>query len=1169
MTTTGAGNAGPAAAAHGAPGSAPPLGPQELAASLGLPPPTDEQAAVITAPLAPALVVAGAGSGKTETMAARVVYLVANGLVRPDEVLGLTFTRRAAAELSGRIRRRLRGLAGAGILDPERAAAIGDGEPVIGTYHSFAGRLITEFGPLGGIQPPTRVLSATGCWQLARGIVGRWDRDLDTDAGPERVTQDVLAIAGALADHLADPASLAAALDRLLAALNSAPPGGRQRGPVHSGLVDPLRQLAQRRAVIPLVQAYDEAKRTAGAVDFADQMQLAAALVLASDAIGAALRQRHRVVLLDEYQDTGHAQRVILRALFGRRTDGRGAHPVTAVGDPVQSIYEWRGASASNLPRFATDFPRTDGSPAPVLPLLTSFRNAARVLALANTISAPVRSTGVPVGELRPRPGAPDGAVHCAVLRTVDDETCWLADTIAGLWRAAERPPSTAVLLRRRADMPAVAAALRERGLPVEVVGVGGLVDEPEVADLIAMLRLVVDHQAGPAAVRILTGARWRLGAADLAVLARRGRELQAGPGRSGGREPGPHGLDGMRAPAAPGRDSGAAARLRTALAEAVGGEDVDVAGLVDAIADPGPADRYSPAGYRRITALGRELRRLRSRLSLPLVDLIAELERSTGLDVEVLLTPDGRAHLDAFAEVVADIAAAGAGPVELLDHLATAAEREDGLAPGAVQPVPGRIQVLTVHGAKGLEWDVVAIPHLSARVFPGERTSSWLGDPGRLPPDVRGDRDDLPDLVLPPGADQGELAAALKRHVGQLGVAQQVEERRLFYVALTRARHTLLLSAHHWGASGARPRGPGSFLTELAGHPAIGEPAAWEDPPADGERNPMTAEPRTALWPVDPLLGRREAVQVGADLVRAAVRRLQESAAGRAPAAAEDGWSEPAPPAGPVEDPGDGPPAAAGDGPPATATAPGEAEAGGAGDPHGWFRDVDLLLAERAAAGREPVLDARLPATVSVSNLVDLAADPQRLARRLRRPVPLPPAPQARRGTAFHAWLERHFAGDPLLDIADLPGTDDRDAAPDARLPELVDAFCHSAWADRTPVAVEVPFVTRIGGLTVRGRIDAVFADPDGGATVVDWKTGTPPSGAQADAVAVQLAAYRLAWSRLSGLPLSLVRAAFHYVPADRTVNPADLLDAVGLEELVLAATVADPGGPDPADSG
>jgi DNA helicase-2/ATP-dependent DNA helicase PcrA len=1091
--------------------------PRELAEALGQPPPTDEQAAVIAAPLAPALVVAGAGSGKTETMAARVVYLVANGLVDPGHVLGLTFTRKAAAELATRIRRRLHVLAGSAVVPTDLAAQIAVADPVIGTYHSFAGNLIGEFGALAGIQPPARVLSTTASWQLARSVVARWDGDLDTDLGAERVTQDVLAISSALADHLASPRALEDALADLLAELSGAPPSPRQRSEVHSGLAEPLRHLADRRAIVPLVRAYDEAKRAAGAADFADQMQLAARVVTGAPQVGEILRDRHRVVLLDEYQDTGHAQRAILRALFGDPTDGSGGpdqpgagnrggpgHPVTAVGDPVQSIYGWRGASASNLPRFGTDFPSADGSPAPTMPLLTSFRNASVVLDLANTVSAPVRGEPVPVGELRPRPGAPRGTARWAVADTVQQEDEWLADAVAGLWAECDSPPSTAVLLRRRSDMPAVAAALRARGLPVEVVGVGGLVDEPEVADLIAMLRLVVDHESGPAAVRLLTGARFRLGIGDLAALARRGRDLQV---RTGART-GPVGGDG-----GVGQDT--AAPWRAAMAEATGGEDVDTAGLVDAIADPGRPEAYSPDGYRRIGELGQELRRLRARMPIPLPDLVAELEVVGALDVEALLAPDGRAHLDAFAAVVSEVAATGAGPVDLLDYLATAAEREDGLAPGTVTPTPGRIQVLTVHGAKGLEWDGVALPRLCVRVFPGDRTSTWLGDAGRLPPAVRGDRDDLPELALPPGGDQGELVSALKAHVTALGVAQREEERRLFYVAVTRARQTLLLSAHQWGATGSRPRGPGEFLTGLADHPALGEPERWAPPPADGTTNPMTDHPRTAVWPVDPLAGTRSDVQAGADRVTAALRDL---VAGR--------------------DAGDG----------------------SAADPTGWHRDVELLLAERAArSAATPVLHARLPDTVSVSSLVELAADPQRLARRLRRPVPVPPAPQARRGTAFHAWLERHFAGDALLDIDELPGSDDRDAAPDTTLPDLVAAFTRSAWADRVPAAVEVPFVTHVGSLSVRGRIDAVFTDPDGGATVVDWKTGAPPSGERARAAAVQLAAYRLAWSRLADLPLERVRAAFHYVSGDVTVNPADLLDAAGLERLIVQATVAD----------
>lgn len=1127
--------------------------PEELAEALGRPSPTAEQSAVIAAPLDPGLVIAGAGSGKTETIAARVVYLVVNGLVEPGRVLGLTFTRKAAAELGVRIRSRLAAAAGRDLGGPGMAAAVDGADPVIGTYHAFAGQLINEFGPLAGIEPASRVLTATETWRLARDIVGRWDRDLQTEHGPERVTEDILAISSALADHLLDPDALDDELAAIGAALTAAPPSRLQKGPVHSGLTDVIASLAERRSVLPLVREFTAAKRAMRAVDFADQMQLAARLVAASPRVAETLRDRHGIVLLDEYQDTGHAQRVILTGLFGGA--GGAGHPVTAVGDPVQSIYGWRGASASNLPRFTTDFPRGDGSPAGISPLLISFRNDEHILVIANTVSAEVRRAPVAVGELRAGPAAGVGRVTSALLPTVSEENSWLAEALAALQAdGAER--TMAVLVRRRAAMGPIAAALREAGLSVEIVGVGGLVDEPEVADTIAMLRMVLDHQSGPAAVRLLTGARWRLGIADLAALARRARSLrvtaETGPRRD---------------------DDGALAVMRRALAEAVGGEDVDETGLTDAIADPGrPAD-YSAAGWERIGALAGELRYLRSRLTAPLPDLVADVQRVMRLDVEVALAPDGRVHLDAFDEVVAQLAAAGAGPVEMLDYLATAGEREDGLPPGATEAPPGRVQILTVHSAKGLEWDVVALPHLVDGVFPADKASSWLGDPTQLPPALRGDQEDLPELDLPADADQARLAALIKDHRSGWAERQAVEERRLFYVAVTRARHQLLLSAHYWSAARKTPSGPGRFFAELAGaagigsfvgaetgspqagSPQAGSPQAgsrhgllgdidrWTDPPEEGETNPELDRPVTASWPVDPLGDRRAAVEQGAALVRAALVRAVPAG----PVASGAGL----PASDPATDPVSGSTAA-----PDPETVP-DPDAAPVSDPDGWEQDIDLLLAERASA-RAASAAVPLPAALSVSALVELAADPRQLARRLRRPLPQRPAPQARRGTAFHAWLERHFAGDPLLDLDELPGAHDGHAASDGDLPELIDAFLSSQWAVRTPIAIETPFITSIAGLTVRGRIDAVFAEPDGGAVVVDWKTGAVPGPERARAVAIQLTAYRLAWSRLTNMPLERVRAAFYYVAAGRTITPEYLLDAAGLEELIATATDA-----------
>jgi DNA helicase-2/ATP-dependent DNA helicase PcrA len=1085
------------------------LTPFELAHALGVHPPTPEQAEVIAAdPAEPALVVAGAGSGKTETMAARVVWLVANGHVTPEAVLGLTFTRKAAQQLAERVRSRLRRLAGSDVLDMERRAQMLAGEPTVLTYHAYAGRLVAEHGLRLPADPGARLLTETGAWQLAHRVTSTWEPDLDLDKAPRTITGYLLGLAGQLAEHLRSPDELRGCTEALLAAVAAAPPTPRQRGPLLKELARYVGPQRDRLALLPLLERYTELKRRDGVLDFGDQMGIAARLAETHPEVGAAERARFGAVLLDEYQDTGHAQRVLLRALFG----GGAALPVTAVGDPCQSIYGWRGASAANLPRFTTDFPRADGSPVATHSLLTSFRNPPEVLALANAVSARLRVEGVHVGELCARDGAPAGDVRCALLPDVRAEVAWVADGVAHRWHAAvpERsvPPTAAVLVRRRADMAPLATALRSRGVPVEVVGLGGLLDTPEVRDLVSVLRLLVDPLAGTAAVRLLTGARWRLGTADLAALWRRARALALGG-------------NGLGAGAQPG--AAAAEDVLAALPGELPGEQAEQAGLVDALDSLGAPDRYSVDGYIRLQRLGRELHALRRRVTQPLTDLVADAERTLLLDTESLARPGpaGRAHLDAFADVVADFAAANpsASLPALLDYLATAEDTEDGLEPGEVEVAPDRVQVLTVHAAKGLEWEVVAVPHLVTDVFPGRRLSaSWVRTVTELPVELRGDLADLPTLVLPPGGNQKELAEAIAAHDAALEQRRLTEERRLLYVALTRSESVLLVSGHHWGERDATPRGPSEFLTELrdaepgytgerAGQgvvrPMVVGPMVvdrWADPPADGEVNPLGTSTRELPWPADPLGARRDGLEHGAHLVLDALSRRTDEPDSQ--------------------------------------------------DPEGWRAEIDVLLAERAARrGDERVA---LPAHLSVSQLVELAGDPGALAARLRRPVPVEPNPLARRGTAFHAWLERRFGSTRLLDVDELPGAADAGAAPDTELTALQNAFLASEWAARSPHDVEVPFETVIDGVGLRGRMDAVFAEPDGGWTVVDWKTGAVPDPAHLPAVGVQLAAYRLAWAELSGTPLERVRAAFHYVRHDHTLRPVDLLDADGLRDLL-----------------
>ncbi|WP_406041112.1 ATP-dependent helicase [Micromonospora sp. NBC_00898] len=1115
--------------------------PVELAKLLRLPAPTREQAAIIAAPVEPLLVVAGAGSGKTETMAARVVWLVANSYVRPEQILGLTFTRKAAGELAHRVRTRLDQLIrrlGRQGRDPHEDPLAG--EPTVSTYHSYAGRIVTEHGLRAGYEPTTRLLTEASRWQLVDLLVRNYDGDMsDVDRMPSTITDAVLALAGELDEHLVDPDELAAWTGRFFADVQSRP------GRVYADVRKALGVQQTRLRLLPLVRAYARRKDDFEAMDFADQLARAARVARDHPGVGVIERDRFRVVLLDEYQDTSHAQVVLLNALFG------GGHPVTAVGDPCQSIYGWRGASAGTLDRFPRDFARADGDPADVLSLTTSWRNRPEILGVANALATPLRAAGAQVPELRaalsvaepiphrsPR-GQAAGTVHCALLHTYADEADWIADSVLGAWRGAARMPgalpehipvpqrpTTAVLVRLRSQIPAIESALRARGLPVEVVGLGGLLDTPEVRDVVCTLRVLADPTDGAALLRLLTGARWRIGPRDLVALHRRARSI---------------------------------ARSRRQLTGDDGPEitvDVlDEATLVEALADLGPAQAYSAEGYARLRAYGMELALLRYRLDQTLPELIADIERTIGLDVEVAVRAgrDGtgdaglaRGHLDALGDVAARFSGEtpGATLAGFLSFLAAAEDEERGLAPGEVEVVEGAVQILTAHAAKGLEWDVVAVAGLTRGVWPGPVRNSdhWLGGLGVLPFPLRGDADGLPELGLAAAEDQRGVARAVEDFTDAWRAHDEREERRLAYVAVTRPRRLLLCSGYWWGEGTKRFRGRSVLLREV--HDACLDGAAghlvdeWAPEPAGDAVNPTTEVVLRAEWPADPLGARRPALAEAATLVRRfladpeAARRKEDIAADPEAARRE-------------EDIAADPEAARRE----------EGVADGADDPEvaRWRREADLLLAERAELlRRADAVEVELPGHLSVTQLVALRSDPGALARALRRPMPTEPNPYARRGTAFHTWLEQRFGADRLLDVDELPGAADDDAAPDEALAELQERFLASEWADRVPLEVEVPFATAIAGVVVRGRMDAVFARPGGRFDVVDWKTGRRPAGREAEVAAVQLAVYRLAWAELAGVPVERVGAAFHYVRDGVTVRPADLLDADGLTALI-----------------
>ncbi|MFD5470151.1 UvrD-helicase domain-containing protein [Streptomyces sp. NPDC127105] len=1198
--------------------------PEQLKELLGIPF-TPEQTACIVAPPAPQVIVAGAGSGKTTVMAARVVWLVGTGQVAPEQVLGLTFTNKAAGELAERVRK---ALIRAGVTDPEAIDPDNPpGEPMISTYHAFAGRLLKDHGLRIGLEPTARLLADATRYQLAARVLREAPGPYPALARsfPDLVS-DLLALDAELSEHLVRPEDLRAWDTGLLHTLEGVKLS-------NADLRKVPETAAARRELAELVLRYRAAKRERDLLDFGDQIALAARLARLPEA-GRVLREEFRVVLLDEYQDTSVAQRILLAGLFG---DGTG-HPVTAVGDPCQAIYGWRGASVANLDDFPEHFAHADGRPATRQALSENRRSGGRLLDLANGLAEPLRAMHAGVEALRPAPGAErDGLVRCALLPTHAEEIEWVADSIAHLVKTGTAPGEVAVLCRTATDFAEIQGALVARDVPVEVVGLSGLLHLPEVADLVAVCEVLQDPGANAALVRLLTGPRWRIGPRDLALLGRRARLLVAHARVETGDDP----------------DS--------RLAEAVEGVDpAEVISLADALdtfletplGGAGDDDRlpFSPDARVRFARLAAELRDLRRSLSDPLMDVLHRVLAVTGLEVELSASPHAlaarrRETLANFLDIAASFAAneSEASLLAFLGFLRTAAQYEKGLD-NALPGGENTVKVLTAHRSKGLEWDVVAVPGLVTGTFPsGQGREKWTSQGKVLPHALRGDADTLPDI-------DGWDARAMKAFHEAMKDHQHTEELRLGYVTFTRPRSLLLGSGHWWGPSQKRPRGPSAFLQALYDHCAAGhgEIEAWADEPGEDEENPaLHRATADQVWPLPldeaAMARRREA----AAIVLAHLEHLASGANGH-PEAAHDPASHDAPD-WPVP-PRDGAPAKDealpyDDEPPFGEDDAFEADDPfGGGDPFGeghpfeqddpfkddalfaeddtseghpedwdswsgdrptvphqapppdghaapapprehpahpepdrapgsrgralppeeartvasWDRDLEALAGELRRA-RQTVTDVPLPTTLTASQLLHLAADPDGFARELARPMPRPPQPAARRGTRFHAWVETRFEELtlPMLEPGELPG-DDAEITDERDLEALKEAFERTPYAHRTPHRVEAPFQLALAGRVVRGRIDAVYKESDGERTtyeIVDWKTHRSRT-----ADPLQLAVYRLAWAEQRGVPLDRVTAAFVYVRTGEVVRHDDLPGRAELERLLTEEPQAGP---------
>ena len=1036
-----------------------------------MPRPTAQQAAIIEAPLTPALVVAGAGSGKTETMANRVLWLLANGHVGANQVLGLTFTRKAAGELAARIRQRVSQLAEAGLVpsgydefDP----------PVVATYNSFANTIYRDHAVVLGRESDGAVLGEASAWQLARRVVVASDDERLAGLGKsvDTVTRAVLSLSHALSENVVDPEQVVA-MGEQFAALAELPTDRFERAEALSlaatvGALPVLTRLAERFAAV---------KASRGLVEYSDQVALALEIVTRVPTVAAEVRERFAVVLLDEYQDTSVVQTWLLSHLFSGRS-------VMAVGDPHQSIYGWRGASSANLEQFAQQF---GGGDAKHFALSTSWRNGHRILDVANGLVRPLAAlTRVPVVQLEPGPMASALPVSVIVEERVTEEAeaaaLWLKERLVP--NAAGVLPSAAMLFRARSTQRFFIDALRLHGVPFHVLGIGGLMAEPEIADLVCALSVVNNPASGSELVRLLAGSRWRIGVADLQALGRvaswlRDRDYRQQP-----------------------LDKDVREALRSSVADGEGGSIVDALDFV-ATAKPGHValENFSEVGLLRLKDAGQTFARLRARSALDLLDFVTFVEQELLLDIEVAANearPLGGATMEAFFDALGgylaiDDATSLAGFLGWLRE----AEYRDGLAPRPEDAEPGAVQLLTIHGSKGLEWDLVVVPRFTDGELPGtpnEGYTGWLSF-GSLPYEFRGDAAELPVFEWRAATTRKELLDARAKFTDAIRSRAEAEERRLAYVAVTRARHSLLVTSSFW-ATQSKPRQPSVFLRELAADGVLGElPSASEF-----EANPIEHAANEIIWPLDPLGGRRAAVTWAATQVRSAT------------------------------------PDSAG----------------------AWHGDLDVLLEERRRrlAASDVV---ELPTRVPASRFKDFVSDPASVASSLRRPMPQRPYRATRLGTLFHSWVEERFGVSGATEVIDAFVTELDEVDESAELEQLEAlkaTFNASPWAARRPVEVEREIHLPFDGHIIVCKIDAVYELEGGRFEVIDWKTGTAPKdAADLEQKQLQLALYRLAYARWKGVDPSIIDAAFYFVADDAVIVPERLFSEAELLERWRAA--------------
>ena len=769
-----------------------------------------EQASITS----PSLVVAGAGSGKTELMMVRVLYLVANGFARPEQILGLTFTRKAANELRVRVQQGLLRLRESEFWNkdlPEDFVA-----PKITTYNSFGNEIFRLHALEIGFEADSKLLTESLSIASVKELIEQSNNPLlmEYEGSLNSLAEKVLKAQSQLTDHRANPVEVAGYCSEFSNALAQLPKTDKAETGLFAYTIDYLKKAKNAQLIFELAGEFQNYKQKRSLFDYSDQVALSLRVEsFDEDSLP------YRFVMLDEYQDTSEIQTQLLSRLFANRA-------VMAVGDPNQSIYAWRGASASNLADFFEDFGQGE-----TFTLSVSWRSGEKILRAANRVAATIDNRSVvPITLQAGR--TIDSSVEVEVFAE-DDSECQAVCA----WIAEGHSPDAkqAILFRTKDGMRRYSDQLTALGIPHELTGLSSLLEQPEVADLISILRLLARPESSVDFLRIATGPRFRLGSADLVHLSQAKQ---------------------------------AVSRMRKLPKN----RSLTLVELIDQLELPSVSKQLtlSEVAIERLLEFSKILRTLRSANSLSLTELSWRVVEEFEIDIELYAhsdLPDPLSNLRSFISRISEFEATAerSSLLNLIAWLDYAIVSENFELPKSGGK-KGVVQLMSVHAAKGLEWDRVALPQLTTKSFPTDAKdlAGWLAG-GILPQQFRLDRESIPVLSWQGISTQREFGQRVEAYGDALRDHHLMQERRLAYVAITRAAKDLFLTASHFQTRRKDPVAISTFLEEV-----IEEGATLRNFVEKPNEKPNISS-QTQLWPSDPLGSKRALWQRAAELATSA----------------------------------------------------------------------------------------------------------------------------------------------------------------------------------------------------------------------------------------------------------------------------------------------------------